>query len=91
MAGGIERDAIAFWLGKSSLACAIGFLLVSESVVATPAQFSLRFKVTLSTHSRELPSKAGFAPLLPPKLGGAHAPPNFGGNRNLKVPQNWGI
>ena len=48
-----------------TLALIIGILLLSESVSATPTQFSLRFKATLSTGSRELPSKAGFAPLTP--------------------------
>ncbi|HEY9600533.1 MAG TPA: hypothetical protein V6C85_02920 [Allocoleopsis sp.] len=53
MAGGIERDAIAFWLGKSSLAFAIGILLVSESVAATPTTFSPLFQLCFTHKSQD--------------------------------------
>jgi hypothetical protein len=60
MAGGIERDSIAFWFGKSSLAFAIGFLLFSESVAAIPARFSPLVKAGLF-HSP--PNRQGLKPM----------------------------
>ena len=73
-----------------SLSLIIGLLLLSESVSATPTQFSLRFKATLSTGSRELPSKAGFAPLTPQLWGEpeSQSPPelgDLGGEKDLFV------
>src|SRR5919202_634643 len=81
-------------VSQHSLALFIGVLLLSESVAATPTKFFPLFKATASIGSRELPSKADFAPLTPQLWGGeegepeSQSPPglgDLGGEKDLFV------